>query len=76
MTAPIWKREEVESPCVQICVMHPKENICAGCYRTMEEITRWSAMSSDERAEVMADLPERAPRLKRRRGGRDARLAR
>ncbi len=76
MTAPIWKREEVESPCVQICVMHPKENICAGCYRTMEEITRWSAMSSDERAEVMADLPERAPRLKRRRGGRDARLTR
>lgn len=76
MTAPIWKRDEVESPCVQICVMHPKENICAGCYRTMDEITHWSAMSSDERAEVMADLPERAPRLKRRRGGRDARLAR
>lgn len=76
MTAPIWKRDEIESPCVQICVMHPKENICAGCYRTMDEITRWSVMSSDERAGVMADLPDRAPRLKRRRGGRDARVAR
>lgn len=76
MTAPIWKRDEVESPCIQLCVIHPTERICAGCYRTIEEITDWSKMSPDQRAAIMAELPDRAPRLKRRRGGREARAPR
>ncbi|KAF0676696.1 DUF1289 domain-containing protein [Profundibacterium mesophilum] len=67
-------RPPIESPCVQICVIHPAERICAGCLRSIDEITRWSAMSDEERAAVMADLPGRAPRLKQRRGGRAGRL--
>ncbi len=74
MTNMVWKRDEVESPCIQICVVHPTERICTGCYRTIEEITRWSKMDSTERAEIMQDLPERKPRLAKRRGGRVARL--
>lgn len=74
MTNMIWKRDEVESPCVQICVVHPTERICTGCYRTIGEITRWSKMESSERAEIMNDLPARKPRLAKRRGGRAARL--
>ncbi len=74
MTNMIWKRNEVESPCVQICVMHPFERICTGCYRTIDEIARWSKMDSSERAEIMQDLPYRKPRLAKRRGGRGARL--
>lgn len=76
MSKDIWKREEVESPCRQICVLHPVERICAGCYRSLEEIARWSQMSAAERAEIIAALPDRAPRLSRRRGGRAARLSR
>ncbi|PJE33857.1 DUF1289 domain-containing protein [Pseudooceanicola lipolyticus] len=76
MSKDIWKREEVESPCRQICVLHPVERICAGCYRSLEEIARWSKMSAAERAEIIAALPDRAPRLSRRRGGRAARLSR
>ena len=74
MTNMVWKRDEVESPCIQICVVHPTERICTGCYRTIEEITRWSKMDSTERAEIMQDLPERKPRLAKRRGGRAGRL--
>lgn len=74
MTNMVWKRNEVESPCVQICVVHPTEKICTGCYRTIDEITRWSKMGSFERAEIMNDLPGRKPRLAKRRGGRAARL--
>ena len=48
----------------------------AGCLRTIEEISAWSRMTPEARAEVMADLPARAPRLTRRRGGRAARLQR
>jgi len=76
MTDDIWKRDEIESPCVNICVLHPEERICTGCYRTGEEIARWSRLSPEERRTIMADLPSRAPQLRKRRGGRSARLQR
>lgn len=72
----VWKRQEVESPCIQICVVHPEERICTGCYRSIDEITRWSKMDPAERQAIMAELPERAPRLRKRRGGRASRIAR
>ena len=72
----IWKREEVESPCVKVCVIHPEARICAGCYRTIEEIGAWSRLSPEARAACMAELPSRAGRLTTRRGGRAARLKR
>ncbi|MHA6262263.1 DUF1289 domain-containing protein [Arenibacterium sp. CAU 1754] len=76
MSTPVWKRNEIESPCVQICVVHPTERICTGCYRTTDEIARWSRMTPQERAEIMAALPERAPRLAKRRGGRTGHIER
>jgi len=69
----VWKRDEVESPCVKVCVVHPTERLCVGCLRSIDEIARWSRMTPDERREVMSDLPDRAPRLRRRKGGRAAR---
>lgn len=74
MTDEIWKRDEIDSPCVKICTIHPAERLCVGCLRTIDEIAGWSRMSSDERRRIMAELPGRAPRLQRRRGGRNARL--
>ena len=72
----IWKRDEVQSPCVKLCVVHPEERLCVGCYRTIEEISAWSRLTHEARATIMADLPARAPRLARRRGGRIGRLDR
>lgn len=76
MSDEVWKRDEVQSPCVKICVVHPEERLCVGCYRSIDEIARWSRMTDDERRAVLADLPARAPRLVKRRGGRMARLDR
>ena len=76
MSDNIWKRAEIESPCVKICVVHPEARLCTGCPRSIDEISRWSRMSAEERREIMAELPDRAGQLKRRRGGRAARLAR
>lgn len=70
----LWHRPEIDSPCIRICVIHPQERICTGCYRTIEEITEWGRMSPEERRARMAELPDRAGRLKKRRGGRAARL--
>ncbi len=75
MSDDVWKRDELESPCIKICVVHPQARICTGCLRSIEEIGRWSRMSSDERRDVMAELPSRAGNLGKRRGGRAARLA-
>lgn len=76
MADDVWNRDEVESPCVKVCVVHPEARICTGCLRSIDEISRWSRMSPDERRAVMAALPDRADLLKKRRGGRAARLAR
>lgn len=71
----VWMRDEVDSPCVKLCVIHPEARLCIGCLRSIEEITVWSRMTSAARAAIMAELPERAPRIAaRRRGGRAARL--
>ncbi|KMW57477.1 hypothetical protein AIOL_002442 [Candidatus Rhodobacter oscarellae] len=70
----IWSRQEIESPCVRICVVHPAARICTGCYRTPEEIAAWTRMTPEARREIMAALPERAGQIMRRRGGRAARL--
>ncbi|MEM1301996.1 MAG: DUF1289 domain-containing protein [Pseudomonadota bacterium] len=71
----VWQRAEIDSPCIKLCSIHPEERICVGCLRTMDEIGAWSSMSSDERRSIMAELPARAPRLRKRRGGRGARTA-
>ena len=76
MNTALWKRDEIESPCVQICVVHPETRICTGCYRTIDEITDWSRMTPEARRNIMNDLPARADQLKVRRGGRAARLKR
>ncbi len=72
----VWTRNEIESPCVRVCVVHPEARICTGCHRSMDEIARWSRMDPAERREIMAALPDRAPMLAKRRGGRAARLGR
>jgi predicted Fe-S protein YdhL (DUF1289 family) len=76
MSDDIWARDEIESPCIKICVVHPEARICTGCLRSIDEITQWSRMSPDARRAVMAALPDRRAALGQRRGGRAARLKR
>ena len=72
----IWKRAELQSPCVKLCVMHPEAGLCTGCYRSMDEITDWSRMTAEKRSAILADLASRKPLVVKRRGGRKARLKR
>lgn len=76
MTDDIWKRDEIESPCIKICVIEPNSRLCTGCLRTIDEIASWSRMTPEARRAVMAALPDRAPQLAKRRGGRAGRLNR
>ncbi len=74
MSEDIWKRNEVDSPCVNICIVHPQANICTGCFRTIDEISSWSKMSETERKGIIKELPNRSSKLRVRRGGRATRL--
>jgi len=72
----VWKRNEPDSPCVKVCVIHPKAGICIGCFRRNAEIAKWARMSHAERLAIIAELPERAVLLKgERKGGRRGRSA-
>ena len=76
MSDDVWKRAEVESPCVKVCVIEPKSRLCTGCLRTIDEIGAWGGMTPQARRSIIDALPERAASLTQRRGGRAGRLAR
>lgn len=53
---------KASTPCIRNCCLD-FDDICLGCFRSLEEIKAWSKMSEAERKHLMAQLPERA-RLK------------
>lgn len=71
----IWKRNEIESPCKKICIIHPISKLCIGCYRSAEEIRLWSNYSKKKRTKLLKELPHRendaTPKIRR---GRDSHL--
>ena len=44
----------MKSPCVEVCRMDPAKEVCAGCWRTLDEIARWRDMSDAEKRVVLA----------------------
>jgi predicted Fe-S protein YdhL (DUF1289 family) len=44
---------------VSICALD-EQDICTGCQRTVDEITRWSRMDNAERRAILALCHERA----------------
>ncbi len=49
----------VASPCVNVCVMDEASGLCQGCYRTLDEVARWSVMGDGEKSAVVALLGAR-----------------
>jgi len=56
------KCDETLSPCVGIC-QYNEEEVCRGCFRTSEEISRWAGMLDEEKLKVMATLDARMESL-------------
>jgi uncharacterized protein len=48
-----------ETPCLAVCLMDAKTNMCVGCGRTLPEIARWGRMQSAERLQIMSTLRQR-----------------
>jgi len=43
----------VQSPCVRNCCLD-EADICVGCFRSLEEITRWSAVDNEAKMQILA----------------------
>ncbi len=50
--------DKVRSPCVSICALN-WDDICTGCHRSADEITRWTRMDNEERRDVLRRVAER-----------------
>jgi predicted Fe-S protein YdhL (DUF1289 family) len=49
----------IVTPCVKVCAVDGASGYCLGCRRTLPEIASWGRLSDQERAEIMAALPDR-----------------
>ncbi len=47
------------SPCINLCQMNPNSGLCRGCFRTLDEIARWSSLSASAKQQVLEKLPGR-----------------
>jgi len=43
---------EIESPCVRNCCLDNKD-FCLGCFRHLDEITRWRSLTQEQKRQVM-----------------------
>lgn len=41
----------INSPCQYICIL--ENEVCIGCYRTKEEISKWRSMKDEEKQKVL-----------------------
>jgi len=51
------------SPCNKNCIMDPITNFCKGCFRTIDEIIRWSTSSEEEKILMMKKIERRKNRF-------------
>jgi predicted Fe-S protein YdhL (DUF1289 family) len=48
-----------QSPCIRLCQLDASGSVCVGCYRTTEEIMRWTSLDEDRRRAVIESARSR-----------------
>jgi len=71
MSIPQRTPDAVPSPCISVCEMIPEAGLCAGCFRTLDEIAAWGSLAAAQKRAVLAALPERRVRWAPRQSLRD-----
>jgi len=51
--------QEVTSPCDKTCAIDEQRGWCRGCWRTLEEIARWTEYSNVEKLAVIKRTAKR-----------------
>jgi predicted Fe-S protein YdhL (DUF1289 family) len=48
----------VQSPCIRNCCLN-KDDICLGCFRSLDEIIRWNEANNQERLTILQNARQR-----------------
>ena len=48
------------SPCVGVCSIDPKSNLCLGCLRSSDEIAIWPLIDNQKALEIMKEIKKRS----------------
>jgi predicted Fe-S protein YdhL (DUF1289 family) len=56
----------IHSPCINVCVISPETGFCQGCYRTVDEISKWMALPAADRVAIIRELERRQKNRVRR----------
>ena len=49
----------VPSPCIAVCQVDPRTELCLGCRRHIDEIRNWPIMTAEQKRAVLAEIAER-----------------
>jgi uncharacterized protein len=49
-------KNRIDSPCIKVCSLDRHTGFCQGCFRTPDEIARWSQMDNRERQIVYHNI--------------------
>ena len=49
----------LDTPCIGVCEMDSRRDMCLGCGRTLLEIARWAGLTPAERTKILAEIPAR-----------------
>ena len=52
--------ENIPSPCISVCRMHPDTGWCEGCFRSIPEISAWSRATDADKRRIWALVEQRA----------------
>lgn len=61
-------KQDIWSPCIKVCFVDPPSRQCVGCFRTLEELGRWTKMTDAEREAVRPMLEVRKAEYLAKRG--------
>ena len=62
MTSKVPDTVQIASPCTSVCVIDPPTGLCAGCYRSLDEIAGWISLSTEQRRTLVTELAQRRAR--------------
>jgi predicted Fe-S protein YdhL (DUF1289 family) len=48
----------VQSPCINVCELG-ENNICSGCFRSLDEIARWGYANHEDRRKIVSSAMQR-----------------
>ena len=50
---------KIKSPCISICELDTKTDLCIGCLRTSQEIAGWKTLTDMEKKKILKLVRER-----------------